>query len=281
MLGGLIPSLADMPMSLGDHLDELRRRLIFPVIAFVVLFIVGFALDNQLKEILVQPLLRAIDIVGPETAAKVGFDPSKGTRILTVFGVGESAMLSMRVAMIFAISATIPIFLYQAWAFVAVGLKSKERALGLLFVPAGAVCFYIGLVFAYYWGLPYLQAWLISWTANDVMIGQMDLRATTYFGDFLQFGVAIGLIFDIPWLVVVLVRVGMVTPAWLATKRRYVVLVNIVLAAMLTPTSDATTLMITFIPMQMLFEVGLFVSRLFQPRSAILNNDDDHEDDHG
>lgn len=263
----LLPSLMDMPMSLGDHLDELRRRIIFPIIVFVLLFIVGFALDNQLKVILVQPLLRAVDLVGPETAARVGLDASKGVRMLTVLDIGESAVLSMKVALIFALAVTIPVFLFQAWGFVAVALKPKERALGLLFVPLGVACFYVGLIFAYYVGLPFLQAWLISWTARDAIVGQMDLRAVSYFGNFLQFGIAIGLIFDIPWLVVVLVRVGLVTPQWLAQRRRFVILVTLVLAAAITPTSDATTLMITFVPMQLLFEIGLLASRLVVPKA--------------
>lgn len=275
MIRGLMPDLTDMPMSLGDHLHELRRRLVLPIIAFVLLFMIGFAIDNHLKRILVQPLLRAIEIVGVETATKVGLDPSRGERMLTVFGVGESVLLSMKVALVFALTATIPIFIYQAWMFVAIGLKSRERAVGLLFVPAGVACFYLGLIFAYYWGLPMLQAWLIAWTANDVMVGNMELRAVSYFGDFMQFGIAIGLVFDIPWLVVVLVRVGMVTPQWLAERRRYVLLVNLILAAIITPTADATTLVITFIPMQILFEIGLLISRAFVPRRHAIAMDDE------
>lgn len=274
MIKGLLPDLLDIPMGLGEHLDELRRRIITPVIAFVLLLVLGFILDNQLKEFLVQPLLHALVIVGPEVAAKAGLDATRGTKILTVFGVGESAMLSMKVATVFAVVFTIPIFLYQAWMFVAIGLKARERALGLLFVPAGIACFYIGLVFAYFLGLPYLQAWLINWTANDVMVGSMDLRAATYFGDFIQFGVAIGLVFDIPWLVVVLVRIGWVTPKWLAERRRFIVLANVVLAAIITPTSDASTLMITFVPMQFLFEVGLFVSRFIKPKPVPVESDE-------
>jgi len=267
VIRGMLPDIFDLPMSLGDHLHELRRRLIVPIVAFVLLFILGFAIDNQLKSFLIQPLLRAVDLVGIETATKVGLDPARGERMLTVFGVGESVMLSMNVAFVFAIALTIPIFLYQAWAFVATGLKVKERALGLLFVPVGVACFYVGLVIAYFWGLPLLQAWLISWTAGDPLVYHMELRSVSYFTDFLQFGIAIGLIFDIPWLVVVLVRVGLVTPQWLAKRRRFIVLGNIVLAAGLTPTSDATTLFITFVPMQILFELGLLVSRLFVPKA--------------
>ncbi len=266
MIKGLLPDIFDLPMSLGDHLHELRRRLIVPIVAFVLLFMVGLAIDNQLKSFLIQPLLRAVNLVGIETATKVGLDPARGERMLTVFGVGESVMLSMNVAFVFAIALTIPIFLYQAWAFVATGLKVKERALGLLFVPAGVACFYVGLVIAYFWGLPLLQAWLISWTAGDPLVHHMELRSVSYFTDFLQFGIAIGLIFDIPWLVVVLVRVGMVTPQWLAKNRRFIVMGNVILAAGLTPTSDATTLFITFVPMQILFELGLLVSRMVVPK---------------
>jgi sec-independent protein translocase protein TatC len=274
MFGNLLPkvNLVDLPMGLGEHLDELRRRLVLPIAMFIVLFIIGFCYEGTLKIILVGPLLHAIRIVGPETATRVGLDLEQGPRVLTTFGMGESAMLSMDVAMIFAVVLTIPVLLYELWAFIATGLKRVERLLGLLLVPAGVAMFYLGLVFAYFIGLPYLQAWLIEWTANDPTMRHMDLRSATYYVDFLQFGIAFGLICDIPWLVVVLVRVGFVKREWLIKHRRIVVVANLALAAIITPTGDATTLLICFAPMQLLYELGLLVSRFFVPKQAVTSD---------
>jgi len=295
----LIPDLADMPMSLGDHLHERRKRIITPVIALIVFFIAAFVFQAELKLMLVKPLQWAIAIVGPENAAKAGMVAAGGSkvvygidigaytlmlinkvpadpaRLLHSFELGESTMLSMSVSFDAAIVLTIPIIIYQLWMFVAVGLKQQERMLGFLFIPAGVIFFYIGGIAGYFVGLPYFFAWLIEWQANDPT-AVSQLGQSLYHEIFVTMTICFGLIMDIPWLVMVLVRVGLVSVEQFSKWRRVVIFANVVLAAMITPTADIGSLAAIFIPMQLLFELGLFAARFLRP---IKRKDDDHHDD--
>ncbi len=257
-----VPNLADVPMSLGDHLHELRRRLIMPLIVLTFGFFLGFAFDHELKLLLVRPLQRAIDLVGAEGAAKVGLPIDGDPRMLQSFDLSESAVMSVRVSTLFAIAVSIPVFVYQFWRFIVVGLKRQERQLGFLFIPAGIALFYLGAVSGYFYGLPYLYAWMINWAVDDPTIGGFSLSVTDYHANFVAFTLCFGAVMDIPWLVVVLCRVGLVTPDWLAQRRRVVIVINLLAAAAITPTSDPYTLMIVFLPMQLLFEIGIVAARL-------------------
>jgi sec-independent protein translocase protein TatC len=258
-----LPHLLDMPMSLGDHLEELRRRMIMPLLALAVCFIAAFAYNKELKTIYIRPLIQAIEIAGPKAAHDLGLDlPKDGStpRILTSMDLTESAMVSMSVSFYAALAATIPILVYQVWKFVSVGLLAKERQLAFLFVPAGIIFFYAGAVLGYFWGLPYYFAWMIEWTAGDPTTKQV-VRQAYYQDSFTMMTVCFGLVMDIPWLVMVLVRVGFVTPDQLAKFRKLVVLINTVVASLITP-PDGTSMIAMMIPLQLLFEGGLAASRL-------------------
>lgn len=260
MLGGPI----DIPMGLGDHLDELRRRLMWPVITVCLLFVVGFAFQAQLKLAMLWPLLRAIQLV-PESAKLVGLPLDGNPRILQVLSLQESASTAAQISFYGALAGAAPVVLWHIWQFVAVGLTRKERRLAFLFVPFGVIMFYLGGLLGYFFGLPYFYAFLIDYTAGDPT-ALIQLRQEEYVDTFFMWTVAFGLIMDIPWLIIVLVRTGMLTPQQISKARKIVIMINLIAAAMITPGSDALSLMALFIPMQILFEGGLLASRFFVPK---------------
>jgi len=268
LLPEILPSMADIPMSLGDHLHELRRRLVWPIITFLGIFIAAFAFQVELKHVLLWPLKRAIAIVGPEVASTVGFRLHDGDRMLFVLELAESTTTAVRISMIAAAAVTLPVFLFHLWRFVATGLKSKERRLGFLFIPAGVLFFYSGLIIGYFIGLPYFYAFLIEFMARDTT-AVYQLRQSEYVDTFVVWTLASGLIMDIPWLVVVLVRVGLLTPDKIAEHRKLITIGNLVLAAIITPTADMASLLAMFVPMQALFEIGLLASRFAKPTKAV------------
>lgn len=255
----------DIPMGIGDHLDELRRRIIWPVIVVGLIFIVAFAFQAQLKEVMLWPLQRAINIVGPTEAKLVGLPTDGSMRMLYTFSLAESASTAAQISFYLALALAAPVVLWQLWHFVAIGLTRKERSLAFLFVPAGVIMFYLGTVAGYFFGMPYFYAFLIDYTAGDTT-AIIQLRQSEYVETFFMWTVASGLIMDIPWLIIVLVRTGMVTPTQLSKARRMVVVINVIAAAMITPGSDALSLMALFVPMQLLFEIGLLASRFFVPK---------------
>lgn len=267
MLPRLLPDLADMPMSLGEHLHELRKRLVLPIAVLVVAFLVAVAFHNELKEIVVWPLKRALQLIDPAAAARLGLDP-ESYRQLTPLTLGESTLLSMQVAFDVAIAVTIPVALYQLWMFVAVGLKAEERRLAFLFVPLGVILFYVGAIVGFFWGLPYFFAWLLEWEASDTVARSYLIGMSQYHGFFLNMTLCFGLIMDIPWAVMVLVRVGFVSIAQFVKMRRIIAVINLIAAAMITPTTDFFSLMAMFVPMQLLFEGGLLASRVMMWQKA-------------
>jgi sec-independent protein translocase protein TatC len=269
-----LPSMVDLPMGLGDHLHELRRRLKWPLIVIGVFFIVAFAWQDELKRGMLWPLKRAIQIVGFDTARDVGliqnqaqFDDlmNQPLRCLTILSVAESTTTAVKISVAAAIAAALPVLLYHIWWFIAVGLTAKERGLAFMFIPLGVIFFYSGSVIGYFIGLPYFYAWLIQFTAGD-HTAVYQLRQADYVDDFTTWTLAFGLIMDIPWLVMVLVRTGMMTPAAISRARKFVVGGNLIIAACMTPTSDLFSLCALFVPMQALFEIGLIASRFLVPK---------------
>jgi sec-independent protein translocase protein TatC len=172
----------------------------------------------------------------------------------------ESAMISMSVSFYAALFLTIPILVYQLWMFVGVGLLPKERRLAFLFIPAGIIFFYIGTAVGYFIGLPYYFAWLIEWAAHDPTT-TFALRQSFYHDTFTLMTVCFGLIADIPWLIMVLVRVGFVTVETMAKQRKVAIMINTVIAALITP-PDGVSMLIMMVPLFALFELGLLLSRV-------------------
>lgn len=253
---------ADRPMSLGSHLDELRRAIIFPLIIFVVAFIVAFAFQSQLKVAFVRPLLVAMEWCGDEVVQKAGLPLDRNARFLKTFSLSESVWISVSLSFWAALMVTMPLFIWRLWHFVAVGLIGKERMLGLLFVPVGVASFYFGVLVGYFVGLPLFCSWLIHWNADDP-ISVYELRLEDYRDFFLLYCGSFGLVLCVPWLVVVICRVGLTTPEQLAAFRKPIIMINAVICAIITP-PDPGSMLIMMAAVQALFEVGLVAARIMR-----------------
>ncbi len=250
----------DVPVSLGDHLDELRRALILPALVWAVVFVVAFAFEDQLKILFIQPLVWAIGFATPEVAAKAGIVVRQGDelRLLKSFDLGESMGVSMSLAMWAAFAVVVPLFIYQLYAFVAIGLTKQERRLAFLLVPVAIILFYLGAVVGYYFGMPWLYAWFIQWTAKDP-ICTFDLRLASYRDDFFLYTLLFGVLLDVPWVVVTVVRVGFVTRDKLTGWRKFAFMAAALVAALLGP-GDPFSMLVLLLPTYALFELGLIAA---------------------
>jgi sec-independent protein translocase protein TatC len=251
------PDLFDLPMSLGDHLHELRRRLIFPIASLAVLFVVAFFFEGQLKLIIAMPMKWALEI-DPIISQKAGLDP-KLFKFQTI-DVMESMMASMSVCFYAAIFVAFPIFVYQLWMFVSVGLMPKERRLAFLFIPVGIMFFYAGTMAGFFEGLPFYYYVMVKWSAYDP-ISNPHTGLASYLSNFVLMTLVFGFIADIPWLIMVLVRVGFVTVDQLSKNRKIAIMVNAVIAAFTAP-PDWFSMIAMMIPLVGLFELGLLLSRV-------------------
>jgi sec-independent protein translocase protein TatC len=157
--------------------------------------------------------------------------------------------------------------LYQTWRFIAPGLYRSERRYGAVFVLASYVFFFLGLAFCGLVALPFALKFLIGFGLER---GLKPMISAGMYVDFtLKFYLAFGLIFEVPLAVTLGSRMGLVTPAFLTRNRRYALLVNAIVAAVLTPTSDLFNMALMLVPLILLYEVGILGARLFGRRKPV------------
>ncbi|MDR0362391.1 MAG: twin-arginine translocase subunit TatC [Planctomycetota bacterium] len=233
--------ITDTVRNIGPHLDELRRRLVFSVLAFIPAFAVGLWLYQTLWDALLLPLRDA----SPHLMRFQALTPSDGL------------LLMMRIAFAFALFVSMPIWISQAWAFVSPGLSAGERRWLYLACGAGGVLFFMGVLVAYFGGIPLALGYLLplnqtlaGWENSFTGGGYVDFIVTCCFG----FGAA----FELPLVMLVLGWAGLITPEGVRAWWRYVVLFVFVLSAVMTPPDPFSQLMLA-LPMLGLFFIGYFL----------------------
>lgn len=240
----------DQRMPLRQHLNELRLTLIRCAIALVLLLFVGIFFDDALLRFFCQPWFKVRAALAPPAGPR---DPGP----LTYISAGEGMMSALRVSFLFAVVVGGPYFLWELWRFIGVGLKPRERAaVRRVFFPA-VLLFVAGLWFGFEMLLPVgLQA-MVTYVAPDIAVSGVTL------GNYLQLVISMTLImggvFELPLVMWAVVRAGFVSRKTLAKSRRAVVLGCAVFAAVITPTTDAINMLLVFIPMLALFELGLIL----------------------
>jgi sec-independent protein translocase protein TatC len=231
-----------------SHLIELRNRLL-KVIACVLFVFLGLTFyANQIYSYIAGPLLKHM----PANSTMIAID------------VASPFLTPFKLALIVAIFISIPVILYQFWAFVAPGLYKHERRLILPLLIASSVLFYAGVAFAYYAVFPLVFAFLTA----TAPVGVTVMTDITKYLDFaLTMFFAFGICFEVPIFTIVMVWTGLVTPKQLAEQRPYVIVGAFIIGMFLTP-PDAVSQTMLAIPMWLLFEIGLLFSRLFAGKSV-------------
>jgi sec-independent protein translocase protein TatC len=223
-----------------SHLVELRDRLLRAIVAVLLVFLCLFPWAKELYSILAQPLLVAL--------------PQGGQMIATdVVGV---FLVPMKVALLVAFVVALPYVLYQAWAFVAPGLYAHERQLVLPLVFASTALFIVGMAFAYFFVFPVVFKFMAS-IAPEGVAWMTDIEK--YLSFVLTMFMAFGITFEVPVLVIVLVRAGFVSVAKLREIRPYVVVGAFVAGAIFTP-PDVLSQLLLAVPLWLLYELGIFLA---------------------
>jgi sec-independent protein translocase protein TatC len=225
-------------LTLVEHLDELRSRLIVCALVFAVALGLCFWQNSLLLEIANGPL--------------------PGDREPITFGVAEPFTTTLTIAAYGAILLSLPVLLYQAYAFLLPAFTPRERRTVMPFLLMVPLLFAAGVVFAYFVVLPAATEFLLDFNADEF---QIEIRARDYYSFFALAEIAVGLLFQIPIGILAVTRLGIVTPQQIARNRRYAVLVIAVLA-MLLPGTDPITMLISMVPLLVLFEGSLLLARL-------------------
>ena len=238
-----------------SHLIELRDRLL-KIIACVLIVFLGLSFyANQIYSFIAGPLLKHM----PANSTMIAID------------VASPFLTPFKLALIVAIFASIPVILYQFWAFVAPGLYRHERRLILPLLISSSLLFYAGVAFAYFVVFPLVFGFLTA--AAPVGVAVMT-DITKYLDFALTMFFAFGVCFEVPIFTIVMVWTGLVTPTQLAEQRPYVIVGAFIIGMFLTP-PDAVSQTMLAIPMWLLFEIGLIFSRLF-----VRKTDDEAENQH-
>jgi sec-independent protein translocase protein TatC len=231
-----------------SHLVELRSRLVRAVGVVLAIFVALFLYPGSgyIYDILALPLMNAL----PEGSKMIA------TGVITPF------MVPVKVTALVGFIIALPYVLYQAWAFVAPGLYEHEKKLAAPLIVASSVLFFIGVAFCYFFVFGKVFAFIHDFAPKSITPAP-DIEA--YFSFVITMFLAFGITFEIPIVVIVLVRMGIVTVQKLKEARPYVVVGAFVVAAVVTPPDVLSQFMLA-VPMCLLYEAGVFLSRFIAVR---------------
>lgn len=230
-------------MTLLEHLDELRRRLLVSVVALFVAFLGCWFVSRQIFDWLAVPIKEAL----PE-GEKLAFT-----------ALADPFMLYIKVAALAAVFVASPVLLFQVWLFVRPGLYARERRLAVPFIVFTTLFFLAGGYFGYLVAFPMVVRFLLG-VGQDF---QAVITIQSYFSMLSKILLGLGLVFEMPMLIFFFARIGLVTARQLLQWFRWAVLAIFVIAAVITPTPDVATQTVFAVPMIVLYLVGVVVAALF------------------
>jgi sec-independent protein translocase protein TatC len=242
------------------HLEELRKRLIVSFSVIGVAFIGAFQFRDFFVQLLQWPL--TADLVVGKQFPFIGFVYKPAIAKLTALAPAETLWTHFKVAFIVGLMVAIPVVLYEIWRFVEPGLLPKEKKFALPFVLLSTVSFFLGVAFCFVIVLPMALQFLLTFDPS--------IQQTPRFGEYvdfiLKFLLAFGAIFEMPLAITIAARLGLVTPQFLANHRKYAILINFIIAAILTPTPDVFNQALMALPMCLLYEIGILAARVVARR---------------
>ncbi len=248
----------DPELSLIDHLVELRSRLLRAVAAVILVVLVLVPFARQIYGLLARPLVRHL----PEGTSMIAID------------VASPFLTPFKLVLILAILIAMPLVLYQLWAFVAPGLYRHEQRLARPLLGMSVGLFYAGCAFAYFVVFPVVFAFFASMAPEGVA---MMTDINRYLDFTLTLFIAFGLAFQVPVATIILVALGITTPAALGRIRGYVIVGAFTVAMLLTP-PDMISQTLLALPVLLLYELGIIAARILVRRPEAGNEDADSSD---
>ena len=238
------PNKSDNVTNLIAHLVELRDRLVRSSIAVVIVFLGLMPFAAQIFDILAAPMMQAL----PEGSHMIA------TGVITPF------LIPVKITLVLAFVISLPWVLYQAWAFVAPGLYEHEKKLVAPLVIASSGLFMAGMAFCYFFVFKVVFSFVNKFSPKSISVAP-DIES--YLDFVLTMFLAFGVTFEVPIVVIVLVRMGFVTVEKLKAMRPYIIVGAFIIAAIVTP-PDVTSQLLLAVPMCILFELGLLIAPWFK-----------------
>ena len=249
-------------MTLIEHLDELRSRIIKVGIAFFGVAIVAWFFRERIFEWLLDP-------AGDALEGK-----------LNVTGVTEQLFTDMKLALYVGFLLTVPILLYQLWAFVAPAVGDMGRAFTYTIISLASALFLAGVAFGYFVVLPIGTQFLLNWDTDRF---DPIITAQSYLPFVTRFLLAFGIVFELPAATYVAAKLELVDAPLLKKYRKHAIIANTVLAAALTPGQDPYSMLLMAVPMIVMYEISIIIARYVNPTTEVtaheLARDDEDVDE--
>jgi sec-independent protein translocase protein TatC len=236
----------DVEMSFLDHIEELRWRIIYSLIGIVIFTIVAWVFINPLIEIVL---------------LKPARDAHASLQNLRPFG---QLFLYFQVAIIIGIVASIPNIFYQLWKFIAPALKKSERKYILRIVFFSTFCFLAGIAFAYFVMLPMAMKFAAQFGTEEI---KNEFAIDEYMSIIISIMLSAGVVFELPMVSFFLSKLGILSPKFMRKYRRHAIVIIMVLAAILTPGTDPVSQVILAVPLVLLYEISIFISKISYKKS--------------
>lgn len=248
----------ELRMPFWNHLAELRKRIVWSVIWITVGFGVCFNYSEDILRVLMWPMNMTMKFAA--TFPFISVVPNKIQQKLHYTTLIEPFWTHLKIGLISGIFAVFPLIMYQVWKFIAPGLLPSERRYAGYFVFFSSLFFVVGLLFCMLFLLPFAIPFLLTYKTEDLIA---IIKIGDYIDFVLKFLLASGIVFELPLVIVLLSRMGIVSPNWLAKYRKYAFLGSFVLGAILTPTPDVFNQTLISIPIYLLYEAGILFARIF------------------
>ncbi len=240
-------------LTFWDHLDVLRSSLIRMAVAVAVLAVAAFVLKEQLFSVVLAP--RSSDFV---TYRLLGVTPFHLHLMNT--GLTEQFMIHMRTALYAGLLAASPYVLYELFRFVSPGLYQNERRYAGWIVGAAYVMFLVGTLVNYFVVFPLTVRFLGTYQVSPDVANMLTLQS--YVDTLLGMSLVMGVVFELPVVCGLMGRMGLLTDQWMNDYRRHAVVAILVVAAIITPTTDVFTLFVVALPIYLLYEVSIWIVRI-------------------
>lgn len=247
-------------MPLLDHLIELRKRLLYSVLALFAAFIICFYFAQELFDFLVGPLAEIL----------LERESALGVRRLIFTDLTEVFFTHIKIAFFFGAFASCPIFLIQFWLFVAPGLYKREKSAMAPFLAASPILFFLGGALVYYVLMPLAWRFFLSFETlggEGTLPIELEAKVNEYLSLVMKLIFAFGLCFQLPVIMTLLARVGLATSEGMASKRKYAIVGVFIVAAVLTPPDPISQLSLA-IPIILLYEISIHMAKLVERKKA-------------
>ena len=231
-------------MSFLDHLDELRRRLVACALSLAAGTLVAFLLIDRIFGFIMRPLYERL----PKGSKLIYTEPT------------EAFMLYVKIALLAGLVFAAPLIMWQLWLFIAPGLYAREKRFAVPFIFMASLLFVTGAAFNHYAVFPWAWTFLASFS-NDYMM--MMPRVEPIFSLYAMMAVAMGAVFEMPAVILVLARMGVVTAGFLWRHVKYAILIIFIAAAVITPTGDMVTQTLMAAPMVVLYFLSILLALFF------------------